>query len=115
VAFVFIGLGLVAGFYGGLFGVGGGTIIVPGLIWLGRRPKVAAATSLAAIGITAVAGAIFYAWYGEVRVLYTLLVGIPAAAGALLGTAFQQRLHNRVLTGLFAVLLAAIGLKLVIG
>ncbi len=108
-------IGLVAGFYGGLFGVGGGTLIVPGLIWLGNKPKVAAATSLAAIGITAVAGAIFYAWYGEVRVLYALLVGVPAAAGALLGTAFQQRLQNRVLTGLFAVLLAAIGLKLVIG
>jgi uncharacterized protein len=108
-------IGLVAGFYGALFGVGGGTIIVPALIWLGRRPRVAAATSLAAIGITAVAGAIFYAWYGEVHVLYALLVGIPAAAGALLGTAFQQRLHNRVLTGLFAVLLATIGLKLAIG
>ncbi len=112
---VIVLIGLFAGFYGGLFGVGGGTLIVPGLIWLGNKPKVAAATSLAAIGITAVAGAIFYAWYGEVHVRYALLVGVPAAAGALLGTAFQQRLQNRVLTGLFAVLLAAIGLKLVIG
>jgi uncharacterized membrane protein YfcA len=108
-------IGLFAGFYGALFGVGGGTIIVPGLIWLGYRAKVAAATSLAAIGITAAAGAIFYAWYGEVRVLYALLVGIPAAAGALLGTTFQQRLQGRVLTGLFALLLAGIGLRLVIG
>jgi len=108
-------VGLVAGFYGALFGVGGGTIIVPALIWLGRKPKVAAATSLAAIGITAVAGAIFYAWYGEVHVLYALLVGVPAAAGAILGTTFQQRLQSRVLMALFAVLLAAIGIKLVIG
>ena len=108
-------IGLFAGFYGALFGVGGGTIIVPALIWLGQRPKVAAATSLAAIGITAVAGAIFYAWYGEVHVLYALLVGIPAAAGALLGTFLQQRLQSRVLMALFAVLLAAIGLKRVIG
>ena len=49
-------VGLVAGFYGALFGVGGGTIIVPALIWLGRKPKVAAATSLAAIGIKLVIG-----------------------------------------------------------
>jgi uncharacterized membrane protein YfcA len=108
-------IGIVSGFYGALFGVGGGTIIVPALIWLGQRLKVAAATSLAAIGITALAGAVFYLWYGEVRVLYALLLGIPAAAGAVFGTAFQQRLHGRVLTALFAVLLAAIGLKLVIG
>jgi len=108
-------VGLVAGFYGALFGVGGGTIIVPALIWFGRKPKVAAATSLAAIGITAVAGAIFYAWYGEVHVLYALLVGVPAAAGAILGTTFQQRLQSRVLMVLFAALLAAIGIKLVIG
>ena len=112
---VIVLIGLFAGLLGGLFGVGGGTVIVPGLIWLGYRSKVAAATSLAAIGITAAAGAIFYAWYGEVRVLYALLMGIPAAAGVLLGTALQQRLHHRVLTALFAVLLASIGLKLVIG
>ena len=112
-ALVLIGIG--AGFYGALFGVGGCTIIVPALIWLGQRPKVAAATSLAAIGITSVAGAIFYLYYGEVRQLYALLVGVPAAAGAVFGTAFQQRLHNRVLTALFALLLAAIGIKLVIG
>jgi uncharacterized membrane protein YfcA len=108
-------IGLIAGFYGALFGVGGGTILVPGLIWLGRRPKVAAATSLAAIGITAAAGAIFYAWFGEVHVLDALLVGVPAAGGAVLGIAFQQRLRSRVLTALFALLLAAIGLRLVIG
>jgi uncharacterized membrane protein YfcA len=108
-------IGLAAGFYGGLFGVGGGTIIVPCLIWLGYRTKVAAATSLAAIGITAAAGAAFYAWYGEVRVLDAALVGLPAAAGVVLGAALQQRLQNRVLTGLFAVLVGAIGVKLVIG
>jgi uncharacterized membrane protein YfcA len=108
-------IGLAAGFYGALFGVGGGTIIVPALIWLGRKPKVAAATSLAAIGITAIAGAVFYAWYGEVHVLDAVLVGVPAAGGVLIGTAFQQRLRSRALTALFAMLLAAIGLRLAIG
>jgi uncharacterized membrane protein YfcA len=107
-------IGMLAGFYGALFGVGGGTIMVPGLIWLGRKPKAAAATSLAAIGITAAAAVGFYAWYGEVHVLDALLVGIPAAVGVVLGAALQQRLHNRALTGLFAILLAAIGLRLVI-
>jgi uncharacterized membrane protein YfcA len=108
-------LGIASGFYGALFGVGGGTIIVPGLIWLGQRPRVAAATSLAAIGITSAAGAAFYAWRGEVRPLDALLLGVPASAGVLFGVAFQQRLHSRALTGLFALLLAGVGMKLVVG
>ncbi|MGA9762235.1 MAG: TSUP family transporter [Gaiellaceae bacterium] len=108
-------IGLVAGLFGGLFGVGGGAIIVPGLIWLGHRAKVAAATSLVAVGITATAGAAAYAWYGEVHVPEALLLGIPAIGGVLVGAALQQRLHGRVLTALFAVFLAAVGIRLVIG
>ncbi len=112
---VVILIGLVAGFFGGMFGVGGGTIMVPSLIWLGYKTRSAAATSLAAIGITAAAGASVYAFYGEVHVLDALLVGVPAAGGVVAGAALQQRLHNRLLTGLFSLLLAAIGVKLVIG
>ena len=112
---VIVLIGLVAGAFGGLFGVGGGAIIVPGLIWLGYRPRVAAATSLVAIGITAAAGAAVYAWYGEVHVPDALLLGIPAAGGVVLGAALQQRLHGRVLTALFAVFLAVVGIRLVIG
>jgi uncharacterized membrane protein YfcA len=112
---VIVLIGLAAGFYGGLFGVGGGTLIVPGLIWLGYKPKVAAATSLAVIGVTAVAGAVFYAWHGEVQVRDALLLGIPASGGVIFGAALQQRLHGRVLTALFAVFLAAVGIRLVIG
>src|ERR1035437_4747322 len=108
-------IGLLAGVFGGLFGVGGGTIIVPGLIWLGYRPRVAAATSLVAIGITAAAGAAVYARYGEVHVPDALLLGIPAACGVVGGAALQQRLHGRVLTALFAVFLAVVGIRLVIG
>lgn len=108
-------IGLVAGFYGGLFGVGGGTLMVPALLWMGYRARTAAATSLAAIGITAVAGASVYALYGDVQVLDAALVGIPAAAGVVAGAALQQRLQNRLLTGLFSLLLAGIGVRLVIG
>jgi uncharacterized membrane protein YfcA len=43
-----------------------------------------------------------------------MLVGLPAAAGAVIGTALQQRIAGRTLSLLFAVLLAAIGIKLLI-
>ena len=79
-------LGLVAGLFSALFGVGGGIVIVPMLILtLGFESRVATGTSLAAIGITALAGTILYANEGHVDVAHAALVGLPAAAGAVVG------------------------------
>ena len=106
--------GLVAGLFSALFGVGGGIVAVPMLILIARLPeRIATATSLGAIGITAVAGVTVYALRGDVDVRYAALVGIPAAAGALLGTSLQQRITTTTLTYGFAVLLAGIGAWLV--
>jgi uncharacterized protein len=108
-------IGLVAGFFSALFGVGGGIIVVPLLILAAAYPERSAmATSLAAIGLIALVGSISYGVRGEVHVGYAALLGIPAAAGAVLGTALQQRLATRSLTFGFAVLLAAVGVWLLI-
>ena len=108
-------IGLVAGFFSALFGVGGGIIAVPLMLLatsLTERP--AMATSLVAIGITATAGVIFYALHGEVEPAHGLLVGLPAALGAIAGTALQQRVPTRTLSLLFAALLVAIGVRLLV-
>jgi uncharacterized membrane protein YfcA len=108
-------IGLVAGFFSALFGVGGGIVIVPLLMLAGGwEIRSATATSLAAIGITASAGVVVYALHGEVRPVYAALVGLPAAAGALGGTALQQRLHVRTLSFLFAGLLVAIAIRMLV-
>jgi hypothetical protein len=104
-------IGLTAGFFSALFGVGGGIVIVPLLMLAGGwEIRSATATSLAAIGITATAGVVIYALHGEVRPLYAALVGVPAALGALGGTALQQRLPVRTLSLLFAGLLVVIAI-----
>jgi len=111
-----IGVGLVAGLFGALFGVGGGIVVVPLLVLLLHfSTREAAATSLGAIAITAVAGVAAYAVRGEVRVGYALLVGIPAAVAAFAGASLQQRLSGRSLTVGFAVLLTGIGVWLIVG
>jgi uncharacterized membrane protein YfcA len=108
-------IGLVAGFFSALFGVGGGIIIVPLLLLVGRfELRNATATSLAAIGITATAGTVVYAIHGDLEPVYAALVGVPAAAGAAGGTALQQRVPVRTLSYLFAALLAGIAIRMLV-
>jgi uncharacterized protein len=102
-------IGLAAGFFSALLGVGGGTVIVPLLLLFASfEIRVATATSLGAIAITAAAGAVVYAVHGDVEPIYAALVGIPAAGGVVLGTTLQQRVPVRTLSYLFAALLAGI-------
>ena len=109
-------IGLVAGIFSTLFGVGGGIVIVPLLVALAAFPThAAAATSLGAILVTASAGVALYAARGEVRPWYAALVGIPAVAGAFAGTHAQQRLSGRTLTVAFAGLLVTVGVWLIVG
>ena len=108
-------IGIAAGFFSALFGVGGGIIVVPLLLLSGRwQERPAMATSLAAIGIIALAGTISYGFHGDLEPGAAMLVGLPAAGGAIVGTALQQRLAGRTLSLLFALLLAGIGIKLLI-
>jgi uncharacterized membrane protein YfcA len=106
-------IGLAAGFFSALFGVGGGIVIVPLLLLLcAFDARAAAATSLAAIGITAVSGVIGFAAHGDVRVSHAALVGLPAALSVIGATAVQQRLQTRTLELLFAAFLIGIAVWL---
>ncbi len=108
-------IGLVAGVFSTLFGVGGGIVVVPLLVALAAFPThAAAATSLGAILVTATAGVVLYAVRGEVRPGYAALVGLPAVAGALAGTQLQQRVSGRTLTLAFAGLLVVVGVWLIV-
>jgi uncharacterized protein len=108
-------IGTLAGLFSGLFGVGGGSVIVPLLIlWLGYDERTATATSLAAIVFIAGFAAAVQGLYGNVRLLDAVLVGVPAVIGVLIGTWLQQRLHARAIALLFAAVLVASAVELVI-
>jgi hypothetical protein len=110
-----VAIGLVAGFFSALFGVGGGIVIVPLLIVVaGFSERPAAATSLTAIGITALAGTVAYSLLGRVEPAEAVLIGLPAAAGAVVGTSLQQRIPRRWLSLLFAAFLAAVAVRLLV-
>jgi uncharacterized membrane protein YfcA len=104
-----------AGAFSGLFGVGGGTVMVPLLIlWIGYEEREATGTSLAAIPLIAALGAALQGVEGNVDVANGLLVGIPAIGGVVAGAALQQRVSVRVVAAFFAILLVVSAVLLVI-
>ncbi|HSS42659.1 MAG TPA: sulfite exporter TauE/SafE family protein [Solirubrobacterales bacterium] len=109
-------IGTLAGAFSGLFGVGGGTVIVPLLIfWFGYGERLATGTSLAAIVLIGSLGALAQGGiYGNVRVGTGLLLAIPAIVGVVGGTAIQQRIPQRTVSYLFAALLVAIAVELIL-
>ena len=109
------GVGVASGFLSALFGVGGGVIVVPALVLLlGFDSKVATATSLAAIGITALAGAFSFSLFDHVEWDSAALVGLPALVGSIAGVRLQHRISSRLLTRLFAVVIVAVAVVLVL-
>lgn len=108
-------IGAAAGAFSGLFGVGGGTIIVPLLIlWFGFGERVATGTSLVAIAVIALFAAVGQGLYGNVKLLDGLLIGIPAVAGVVVGTGLQQRLPERGIALAFAALLTGMAIELIV-
>ena len=103
-----------AGAFSGLFGVGGGAIIVPLLVlWLNYEHREATGTSLAAIVVIAGLAAGVHGLYGNVDAGKAIAIGLPASVGVVAGTALQQRIPERAVAGIFALLLVASAVVLV--
>ncbi len=108
-------IGLAAGMLGGLFGVGGGLIIVPGLVSLaGMDRRLAHGTSLAATLPIAVASLITYVSHGNVDWAVALFLAIGAIAGAIVGTTLLQIIPKNVLVVIFVVTVLATATRLAI-
>jgi uncharacterized membrane protein YfcA len=112
---VLLAIGTGGGLFSGLFGVGGGVVIVPLLVlWLGYGEREATGTSLGAIAIVAAVAAGVQGLYGNVQLFEGLLVGVPAVGGVLFGTWLQQRVPVRALSLAFALLLAGVAVDLLV-
>jgi uncharacterized membrane protein YfcA len=106
-------VGLVAGFLSGLFGVGGGILVVPGLVLaLHMDQRLAHGTSLAAVLPISLASLVTYAAHGNVDWPAALVLTVGAVAGAVVGTRLLHVLPERVLALAFALLLVATAVRL---
>ncbi len=108
-------IGVVAGFMSGLFGVGGGVLIVPALVALCRLDqRRAVATSLLAIGPLAVAGVTGYALHREVDVYLAVPLVLGTIVGAWIGAALLPRVSLPALRWLFAAATLAAAARLLL-
>lgn len=108
-----LGISFIAGNISGLLGVGGGVIKVPAMnLFCGVPMKAATATSNFMIGVTAVASAFIYYAHGHIEPLVTSAAVIGVLIGSLLGTRIGYRIHSNVITGLFALLMLLIALRM---
>jgi uncharacterized membrane protein YfcA len=108
-----VAVGLLAGFLSGVFGVGGGILLVPGFVLLlEMEQRLAHGTSLAAILPIAVAGVVGYAAHGSVDLPAAALLALGAAGGAVVGTRLLDRLPFAALRLAFGVLMIAAAIRL---
>ncbi|MGY5203421.1 sulfite exporter TauE/SafE family protein [Bifidobacterium adolescentis] len=102
---VLIVVGMLVGVLSGTFGIGGGTVIVPALVWLGLSQRNAAATSMLAIVPTAISGVVSYAAGGNVDWLAAALLFCGTFVGGQVGSWLLSRLPELALRWIFVVFL----------
>lgn len=102
---VLVAVGLLVGVLSGMFGIGGGTVIVPALVWLGLSQRNAAATSMLAIVPTAISGVVSYAAGGNVDWLAAALLFCGMFVGGQVGSWLLSRLPELALRWIFVVFL----------
>ncbi|MFB4350083.1 sulfite exporter TauE/SafE family protein [Microbacterium sp. CR_7] len=109
----FVVIGLTAGLLSGLFGVGGGTVIVPLLVlFLHFNQRLGAGTSLAAIVPTATVGVVSYALHGSVAWIPALILAAGSVVGAQIGTRLLPRISQTVLRWFFVGFLVIVIISL---
>ena len=108
------GVGGVAGFFGGLLGVGGGNFILPVLNWLGLDAKVAAGTTALIVVFSSLSGFLGHASLGGLDPVFIGVMAVMAAAGSIIGSQLMKtRLSSAQLKKFIGVLLWLIAAKMI--
>jgi uncharacterized protein len=112
---MFILIGFGAGIFAGLFGKGGGVVIVPLLVGVFRyEPKAAVATSLAALQLpVGLPSVIIYAENGHLNILFAVFIALGILAGALIGSKLGVKLPSSMFKKIYAVFLVAVAIFMV--
>jgi len=109
-----MGVGTVAGFLGGLLGVGGGNFILPVLNWLGLDAKMAAGTTAMVVVFSSLAGFLGHATISGLDPWFIGIMAVMAAAGSIVGSQLMKtRISSTQLKKMIGVLLFLIAAKMI--
>jgi uncharacterized membrane protein YfcA len=111
-----IGVGSVAGYLGGLLGVGGGNFIVPVLVWLGFDPKKASGTTAFIVIFSSLSGFLGHAALGNMKLSLLAICAIGSVSGALLGAdLLKRKLSGKQVKTVIGIILYLIAAKMIWG
>jgi hypothetical protein len=109
-----VAAGLAVGIFAALFGVGGGVLMVPLIVFaLGKGQHLAEGTSLLAMTATAIVGAVAHARRGYVDWRTAAIVGVAGVGGAIVGASLALGISGDVLRRLFGVMIVLMGARLI--
>ena len=115
-AAILVGIGLAAGLVGGLLGIGGGTVIVPCLVFfLNLNQHRAHGTSLAAVLMVSIAGVATYYLHGHVEWRLSGVMAVGGVAGAWLGATIAASIKSSALRRVFCAFMVLIGIRMIVG
>lgn len=107
-----VGFSFFVGMISGLFGIGGGSLMVPAMVLLFRfPPHVAVATSMFMVFLTSIVNSLSHIYLGNVPWIYTIPVIVGAYAGAKLGAALNKRLKSKTLVLILQIVMMLIGIR----
>jgi uncharacterized membrane protein YfcA len=111
-----VGVGIGAGYLGGLLGVGGGNFIVPALIWLGFDPKNASATTAFIVVFSSLSGFFGHAALGNINWNLLIFSAVGSIAGAIVGSWLMHRkLEAKQVKRVIGIVLYIIAIKMAWG
>lgn len=110
-----LAIGLATGLVNGLLGIGGGTILIPCMVFLlGISQHQAHGTSLAIILPTALVSAFIYGLNNDLNIKLSLQVALGGMAGGYLGARLMNHIPAATLKKFFAVFMFLAGLRMVL-
>lgn len=110
-----IGIGFITGIINGLFGSGGGTIVVPALVFLvGIEDFKAHATAISIILPLSIISTIIYLKSNVIKLDISLMVTLGGLIGSFIGAKFLKKVPNLILRKIFGIIIIITALRMII-